>query len=130
MSHRESAVWIDHHEAHVFRVGEPAFAHSIVRAPQHVRRHPRREAQPHNHPDDERRFFRDVAQSLSESDKVLVLGPSTAKLHFRDYVLEHASTLHFSVVGVETLDRPTDKQLVAYVRQYFLTGGARAPNLL
>jgi len=59
----------------------------------------------------------------------LVLGPSTAKLHFRDYVLEHASTLHFTIVGVETVDHPTDKQLVAYVREYF-PGGARAQPLV
>lgn len=123
MSYRQCAVWIDHQEAHVFRVGAAAFAQSIVRAPQHVPRHPRRQAPAHNHPDDEQRFFREVAQSLSGSDKVLVLGPSTAKLHFRDYVLGQASRLKLQIVGVETVDHPTGKQLAAYVRQYFLSAG-------
>ena len=121
MSHRQSAVWIDHREAHIFDVGAVDFAESIIHAPQHSARHPRREAPAHNHPDDAKRFFHDVAQSLSGVDKVLVLGPSTAKLHFRDYVLGHASTLSFRIVGVETVDHPTGKQLAACVRQYFLS---------
>jgi len=121
VSNRQSAVWIDHQEAHIFRVSAEAFAQSIVRAPQHVPRHPKRQAPAHNHPDDEQRFFHEVAQSLGGSDEVLVLGPSTAKLHFRDYVLGHASTLKFRVVGVETVDHPTDNQVAAYVRHYFLS---------
>jgi hypothetical protein len=125
MSYRNAAVWIDHQKAHIFRVEAEVFADSIIRAPEHVPRHPQREAQPHNHPDDEQHFFREVAHSLSGSNGVLIVGPSTAKLHFRDYLLAHASTLKLSVVGVETVDHPTDNQLAAYVRQYFL---ARRPG--
>jgi stalled ribosome rescue protein Dom34 len=120
LSYRDAAVWIDHQKAHVFRVEAEVFAESIIRAPEHEARHPKREAHVHNHPDDEKRFFADVVHSLSGSGNVLIVGPSTAKLHFRDYVIAHASTVRFSIVGVETVDHPTDKQLAAYVRQYFL----------
>jgi stalled ribosome rescue protein Dom34 len=120
MSYRDAAVWIDHQKAHIFRVEAEVFAESIIRAPEHIARHPRREAQAHNHPDDEQHFFSAIAHSLSGSKDVLIVGPSIAKLHFRDYLLAHASTLKLSVVGVETVDHPTDNQLAAYVRQYFL----------
>ena len=120
MGYRYTAVWIDHEEAHVFQVDAEAFTESVVHAPQHVLRHPRRQAPPHNHPDDERRFFDEVARALYGSAKVLIVGPSTAKLRFSDYVTEHASTLSFGVAGVETVDHPTDRQLAAYVRSYFL----------
>ena len=113
-------MWIDHQKAHVFRIEGEVFAESLIRAPQHVPRHPQREAQPHNHPDDEQHFFRDVVQALSGSDRVLIVGPSTAKLHFRDYLTAHASTAKLSIAGVETVDHPTDRQLVAFVRRYFL----------
>jgi stalled ribosome rescue protein Dom34 len=119
MSYR--AVWIDHQEAHIFRVEEDTFAQSSIHAPEHVLRHPKRQAAVHHHPDDERRFFSEVAQSLTGSGRVLVVGPSTAKLHFRDYVQSHESTLKIHIVGVETVDHPTDKQFAAYVRDYFLT---------
>ena len=120
MSNRQVAVWIDHQHAHVFHVDATAFEQSTVHAPEHVARHPQREARPHNHPDDEGRFFAEVVQSLSGAGSVLILGPSTAKLHFRDYLLAHASTAKLSIVGVETVDHPTDNQVAAYVRQYFL----------
>jgi hypothetical protein len=120
VSYRDVAVWIDHQKAHVFRIEGEVFAESLIRAPQHVPRHPQREAQPHNHPDDEQRFFRDVTLALSGSERVLIVGPSTAKLHFRDYLLARATTLKLSIAGVETVDHPTDRQLVAFVRRYFL----------
>jgi stalled ribosome rescue protein Dom34 len=119
MSDHQVAIWIDQHEAHIFRVDNAVFETSTVHAPEHVRRHPQREAEPHNHPDDEPRFFSDVARAVMGADRVLVVGPSTAKLHFRDYVQSHESTLKLQIVGVETVDHPTDKQLAAYVRQYF-----------
>jgi len=125
MSSRHSAVWIDHEKAHVFHVDAETFTESIVHAPQHVLRHPRREAPAHNHPDDKRRFFDEIARVLDGSAKVLIVGPSTAKLHFSDYVTKHASTLSFGVAGVETVDHPTDKQLAAYIRRYFLSGSER-----
>ena len=126
MSYRESAVWIDHERAHIFRVGAAAFDQSTVYAPQHVPRHPQREAAAHNHPDDEARFFAEVVQSLSGAEKVLILGPSTAKLHFRDYVLAHSSTAKLQIVGVETVDHPTGNQIAAYVREFFF--GPNGPN--
>jgi len=120
VSNRQVAVWIDNQQAHIFRVDSTAFEQSTVYAPEHVARHPQREARPHNHPDDERRFFAEVVQSLSGVDRVLILGPSIAKVHFRDYVLAHAATAKLDIVGVEAVDHPTDNQIAAYVRQYFL----------
>ena len=121
--HSCRAVWIDHQEARIFRVEEHTFAQSTVHAPEHVLRHPKRQASVHNHPDDERRFFSEIARSLMGSERVLVVGPSTAKLHFRDYVQSRESSLKLHIVGVETVDHPTDKQFAAYVREYFLALG-------
>ena len=118
MSHH-TALWIDHREAHVFRVEPEPFTEATIHAPEHSPRHPQREAPAHNHPDDEHRFFADVARKLRGSDTVLILGPSNAKLHFRDYVKAHASTLSFGVSGVETVDHPTNNQVAAFVREYF-----------
>jgi stalled ribosome rescue protein Dom34 len=123
MSYRYTAVWIDQQQARVLHVEAETFTESIIHAPQHLPRHPQREAPVHNHPDDEGRFFDEVTQSLRGANQVLVVGPSQTKLHFRDYVKAHAATLSFGIAGVETIDHPTDKQLAAYVRQYFLSPG-------
>jgi stalled ribosome rescue protein Dom34 len=121
MSATHAAVWIDHHEAHVFHIDPSSFSAATVAAPQHVPRH--HEARPRNHPDDAPRFFRDVIAALDGASEVLVVGPSTAKIHFVDFVHEHATALR--VVGMETVDHPTAKQLAAYVRHYFAEGAAR-----
>jgi stalled ribosome rescue protein Dom34 len=122
MSPTHAAVWLDHHEAHVFEVDPVTFNVSTVEAARHVPRHPRSEARPRNHPDDAPRFFRDIVTALAGATQVLVVGPSTAKIHFADFVREHARQLH--VVGVETVDHPTANQIAAYVRQYFAVPGA------
>jgi stalled ribosome rescue protein Dom34 len=115
------AVWIDHDEAKVFHVDASAFDETTVHsANHHVHRHPRdQETRTHNHPDDEHRFFHDVANTLEGADQILVVGPSVTKLHFIRYLHKQLPTLEQRVVGVETADHPTDKQLVAHVRQYF-----------
>ena len=124
MSSNHAAVWIDHHEAHIFHVDPLSFSVSTVEVAHHVPRHPKSEAGRRNHPDDAPRFFLDVIRALENTTQLLVVGPSTAKNNFVDFVLEHAPSLH--VVGIETVDHPTDKQVAAHVRRYFAVGGAAA----
>ena len=114
------AVWLDHHEARVFRIERDTFDEATFRAPRHhVRRHPDRNAAERNHPDDAKRFFHDVAAALDSAEEVLVVGPSTAKLHFLNYVHAHDPKLEQRIVGIETVDHPTDAQLAAFARHYF-----------
>jgi stalled ribosome rescue protein Dom34 len=122
-SHRKAAVWIDHHEARIFHVEPEAFDESMVRAPRaHVLRHAKGAAEAHNHPDDLHRFFREVVDGLRDAEQILVLGPSTAKLQLLRFLHEHEREVERRVVGVETVDHPTDRQIVAYVHRYFEPG--------
>ena len=118
--HAGSAVWIDHHEARVFHVATATFDESIVKAPtHHIHRHPKGPTDEHHHPDDLHHFFADVAKSLEGAEKVLLVGPSTAKLQFLRYLREHAHAVELRVVGVETVDHPTDRQLLAHIKHHF-----------
>ena len=56
---------------------------------------------------------------LAEAAEVLVVGPGVAKLEFIKHVAKHEHALEPKIVGVETVDHPTDGQLVAYARRYF-----------
>ena len=119
-ANHHAAVWLDHQEARVFRIERDAFDESTLHSPRHhVRRHPDHNAAEKNHPEDAKRFFRDVAAALAEADEVLVVGPSTAKLHFLKYVHAHDPKLEARIVGVETVDHPTDGQFAALARRYF-----------
>lgn len=114
------AVWLDHHEARVFRIALDSFDESPFRLnAHHLRRHPDRNASEADRSDDAKRFFHEVARALGAADEILVVGPSTAKLHFIRYVHAHDPKLEARIVGVETVDHPTDPQLAAFARAYF-----------
>jgi hypothetical protein len=117
---RHAAVFIDHHEARIYHVDLDSFDERTIDAPHaHVHRHPKGAGEPHDHPDDAKRFFGEVAAALKDAEEVLVVGPSTAKLQLINYAHAHDRALVAKIVGVETVDHPTDAQLVAHVQKYF-----------
>ncbi len=119
MSHHHAAVWIDHQEAKIFHVGPESVDATTVRAPhRHVRRHPTATVE-RSHPTDAAHFFHEVARALEGAEEILVVGPATAKLEFIKHVHKHDHALEPKIVGVETVDHPTDGELLKYVRAYF-----------
>jgi stalled ribosome rescue protein Dom34 len=116
MTVRHAAVWIDHKEAKIFHIEPEGFDVSKVEAPHH---HLTRKAEEQGHHAGGGRFFHDVAEALGDAEEILVVGPSSAKLDFIRHVHKHDHALEPKILGVETLDHPTDGQLVAYVRHYF-----------
>ena len=115
------AVWIDHNEARVFHVEKTTFDESTVQsANHHIHRHPKdEETRTRNHPDDEPRFFHDVVAALAGAEEILLVGPAMTKLHFLRYVQKHDPEMDQRIVGLESADHPTDRQLAAHVRHYF-----------
>ena len=116
MSPHLVAVWIDHQEAKIYRIEPEGFEISKVLAPHH---HVKRKAQEQGKHMDEHGFFHEVAETLRGASALLIVGPASAKLDFIRHLQRHEHALEAKVRGVETLDHPTDAQLVAYVRHYF-----------
>ncbi len=105
-----AAVWIDHKQAKVFHVEEKRFDESLIHAPNH---------QVHRDTSAAEHYYHQVSQALAKAGEILVLGPGSAKLELVKHVHRHDHALVDKIVGVETVDHPTDKQIVAYVRKYF-----------
>ena len=116
MTVRHAVVWIDHKEAKVFHVEPEGFSESKIKAPHHQMTRKSEEQGRHALSQD---FYHEVAKALHDADEILVVGPSSAKLDFIRHVHKHDHLLESKVLGVETLDHPTDRQIVAYVRHYF-----------
>ncbi|HEV2358473.1 MAG TPA: translational machinery protein [bacterium] len=123
-----AVVWIDHNEARVFHVQPETPGHvqpepvdeTTILSPQHlIHRHPKGRGEAKEHPEDATRFFHEVARSVDSVDTVLVVGPASAKLEFLKYLQGHDEKLHAKVAGIETVDHPTDREIVAYARKYF-----------
>ncbi len=105
------ALWIDHDEAKILDL-EPGEEIAATTRPQaHVL---------YDRHDGSERFYRAIALALADAGEILVVGPSSAKLDFVRYVHAHDRVMQTKIVGVETLDHPTDHRLVEYVRHYFI----------
>jgi stalled ribosome rescue protein Dom34 len=122
---KHAIVWIDAKEARIFEVDGQSIDATVVEAPgPHIHRHAKeQEVRVRNHPDDQHRFFDEVARALDGSAEVLLVGPSKTKLHFFRYVQQRNRALEARIVGIETADHPTDPQLVAHLRHYFQAPG-------
>lgn len=115
MSHHV-AVWIDHREAKIFQIEPETFEMSKVVAPQ---QHVTRKALEQGAHANLGGYYHEVATALKGAGALLIVGPSSAKLDFIRHLQGHDRALEAAICGVETLDHPTDPQLVAYVRHYF-----------
>jgi len=115
------AVWLDHKEARVFHFHPGHADEATVLAPPHNDHHKHTRGQEglKEHPEDTKRFFRGLADALQDADELLIAGPAAAKLQFFRFVQEFHHALETKVVGIETVDHPTDGQLVAFAKAYF-----------
>ncbi len=114
MSLPHAVIWIDHKEAHVLQFDAEHVTASNVKASTHpTRQHGSTVRTEHE-------FFGHVCDALAGSPKVLVVGTHTAQDDFKHYVNKHRPETAKHVAGYETGDYPTQNQLVAKGRQYFL----------
>lgn len=116
MTHQHVAVWIDHQEAKLFHVLPDGFDVTKIEAPYH---HFARKALEQGRHAGSEDFYHQVAAALADATEILIVGPSSAKLDLFRHIHRHDHTLEAKIVGVETLDHPTEGRLVAYVRHYF-----------
>jgi stalled ribosome rescue protein Dom34 len=121
MSHPHVAVWLDHNEARIFHVTPETFDETTVQSPgAHVQLHRLSGTNNDGHRAREiPRYYDDIALALRDAAEILVLGPAKAKLELIKHIHAHHAEMVPRIVGVETVDHPTDRQIVAYTRHYF-----------
>lgn len=121
MNTRHAAVWLDHKEARAFAFHPDTADETTVVGPPHNDHHKWTRGQEgiKEHPEDLKRFFHDIVLALHGVESLLIVGPGSAKLEFLRYVHTHDRALEAAIVGIETVDHPTDGQIVAYAREYF-----------
>lgn len=121
-----AVVWMDHTEAHVLPFDADHVEPHRVKARSHHRRGSDR-------PGDAQAFYADIQQALSGVSEVLLCGPAQSKQQFADWAQSHAPQLAQAIVGIESTDHPSDGQLVAHARKYFVKhdrmAGTPVPSL-
>lgn len=118
---KHMAVWLDERKAHIFNIHASTIDEATVMASEHHVRHkdPKRARDAKDEHDEAGRFFHELLLSLDGAEEVLVVGPGKTKLAFLRYVQGYDHALESKIVGLETVEFPTDGQLVTYANAYF-----------
>lgn len=134
MSHYHAVVWIDHREAHVMHISPDDVESSIVRpAKPHRHLHNKRGADKGGAvgsgraPEDDN-FYHEVVEAMKGAQEILIVGPANAKLNLIKHIHNHDHQFSDKVIGVESIDHPTDAQLVSYARKYFTAADRMRPQ--
>jgi stalled ribosome rescue protein Dom34 len=118
VSHYHAVVWLDHGEAHVLHFTPEEVENTEIKSKDpHRKVHGKHTLHEKRHPD--AGFLGEVADALRGAKEVLVCGPGSAKLELIRHLHKHAHDVESAVVGIETVDHPSDGQLLAYARKYF-----------
>lgn len=119
-THFHAIAWIDHSQARIFHVGRSG-DDEIVMHPhlptQHLHHKANSIGSGHAAPDKE--FMAQVTSAISDAGEILIIGPASAKTEFARHLREQHSKIGERIVAVEAADHPSDREIVAYAKQYF-----------
>lgn len=120
MTHFHAVVWIDHDEAHVIHFN-PDEAEELKVHSKHRSGHLHHKAgqlgdgrAPVDHD-----YYGQVEQALAGAQEILIVGPANSKLELEKHMQKHAKALADCIIGVETVDHPSDGQLLDLARKFF-----------
>ena len=126
-------LWIDHRKAIMVTVTEKGEEMGLIIS--RVEKQPRRSGdsplkgpyEPHHvQAQDSRQraltghlniYYDAVIASIRDAEAILIFGPGEAKGELKERLEKH--NMGGRIVGVETVDRMTDRQIAAKVRRYF-----------
>lgn len=118
MNAHHAVVWIDHTEARIFRfVGEDTIEKLDVHSSLHGHFRNKHASSPHRSED--HHFHHEVIDALKDAEEFLLVGPGKAKLELVRAIHKQHKEMDSRLVGVETVDHPSDNQLLAFARSYF-----------
>jgi stalled ribosome rescue protein Dom34 len=109
-----AVVWIDHHSAQVLQFdAEHVQAQKVKSHSHHTKQHGSEVRSQHE-------FFGEVCDALEGIREVMITGAHTPQVDFQHYTEKHRPATAARIVGYETVDHPSEKQLVAMARKYFV----------
>jgi stalled ribosome rescue protein Dom34 len=127
--HYHAVIWIDHREAHVFHFNAADVEQLVLHADDPTKHiHHKANSIGSGHGSTDHDYLLAVAESVADAGAVLITGPSNAKTELIAHIRQHATQLAKLIVGVETTDHPSDAQLVAYARKYFVAEDRMRPQ--
>jgi len=122
-------LWIDHKEAKVFSIDSENRIANVENTAGDTHIHHRAGAMGSGHEHEDAHYLKAVANALATAHEIVVTGPAQAKLELMHWMKGNAPQTAVKVLGVETLDHPTDGELVAFAKRYFRAKDRMTPQL-
>jgi stalled ribosome rescue protein Dom34 len=114
-------VWLDHSEAHVIHFNRDAAEATHIHAASKPHLHVKAGASAGTgRAAEDRHYLDQVVAGLKDAQAILIVGPGFEKLALVKHMLKHHADVADKVVAVESADHPSDNQLLAYARKYFV----------
>ena len=122
----EVGVWIDHRKAVIATIADNQ--EELTQVTSHMDKRVRYSAAAQEDSAEDQRdrrftghlnkYYDEVVACIRDADSILIFGPGEAKIELEERLRRKA--LRGRVVGIETVDKMTDRQIAARVRQRFL----------
>lgn len=117
-----SIVWIDREHAKIFHFSDEKMERKKLSA-SHIDHHShKRDAIDQSQ--EEKKLFLEALKELTDSMRILIIGPGVAKHHFRAFLTEHHPMVAKNISGMETVDHPSDGQIAALAKKHFQKASA------
>ena len=119
--HYHALIWIDHNEARIFEFNEEESHRTLVHS-SHPREHSPHKAgaRDSGQAGVDQGFLERVAQALTHAGAILIAGPANAKTELAKHIERRHPSLFRRISAVETLDHPSDGEMLALARKFFL----------
>lgn len=124
MSTYHAIVWLDRSVAHVVLFDRAHIeAQKIKSRSTHKASAPGRGDLPstsHSTKTGDEAYYHAIADALKGVHEILVTGPAQARDEFKAHCARHDKAVDQAIVGLVPSDHPSDGQMIAMARQYFL----------
>ena len=111
------AIWVDSEHAKLFHFSSKELTHKNYTSSAAM--HQKQGEDKSNHLKKEHHFFKEFMPDLTDAEKILILGPGMAKQHLEKFLKDHHSELAKKIVGCESVDHPSEPQIIAIARKFF-----------
>lgn len=120
-NHFHALVWIDHREAKVLHFDAAESQQVVVRnSHAHQNLHHKANSNDSGHVPVDKEYLHRVVTEITKAGAILIVGPGSAKTELRTYLQHDHPDVAAKISALETIDHPTDGQLLAHGRKFFV----------
>ena len=112
-----AVLWLDHHHASVIQFNDDELQ------TKHLKDSPHDTGKRESEVRTQHEFFGKVCDALLGINGVLVTGSHIVQANFKHYVEKHRAMITPHIAGWETVDHPTEPELVALAKKFFVAHG-------